>query len=97
MSRMVPPLLLTTLLLAMPAAAEGDHDRIRRAVQEGTILPLSAILDRAEQEHGGRMIEAELEAEHGRLVYEIKLLTTSGRVLKLHYDAGTGEPMAEKR
>ena len=40
-----------------------------------------------------RMIEAELEHEHGRMVYELKLLTVEGRVVKLYYDARSGMPL----
>lgn len=76
---------------AIALADDDDHDRARHAVEAGRILPLKEILARAEADCPGRMIEAELEDEHGRLVYELKMLTADGRVMKLHYDAGTGE------
>jgi uncharacterized membrane protein YkoI len=78
--------LLLALLLAGPAWAD-DHDDVRRAVQAGEILPLSVILDTVNAEYSGELIEAELERRHGRPVYEIKLLTKDGTLLKLYYDA----------
>ncbi len=88
---------LLCLALAAPAlAGEREHDRVRRAVEAGQVLPLKTILDRAEKEQPGQLLEAELEHEHGRLVYELKLLTPEGRVVELLFDAATGEPLAEK-
>lgn len=72
------------------AMADDDHDRARRAVEDGRILPLKDIIARAEAAYPGQLIEAELEEERGVMIYEIKMLTTDGRVMKLHYDAGTG-------
>lgn len=67
-----------------------DQDRARAAVQRGEVLPLRDILERAEAEFPGRLLEAELEDDHGRLTYEVKLLTEDGRVLELVYDARDG-------
>ncbi len=75
---------------AAPASA-SDHDRARRAVEEGRILPLKEILARAQGAYPGQVIEAELEDEDGMIVYEIKMLTTDGRLMKLSYNAATGK------
>lgn len=64
-----------------------DHERAREAVRSGEIAPLSEILDQVERDFVGRMLEVELEDEDGRWVYEIKMLTEDGRVVKLLYDA----------
>jgi uncharacterized membrane protein YkoI len=87
-------ILLAALLAGGPALAEEhdhDHDRARRAVEEGRILPLRDILARAESSVPGQMVGVELEEEHGAMVYEIKMVTTDGRVMTLLYDARTGE------
>ncbi len=75
---------------AVPASA-SDHDRARRAVEEGRILPLKEILARAQAVAPGQVIEAELEDEGGLVIYEIKVLTGDNRVMKLSYNAATGE------
>lgn len=86
-------------LLAMALVAGGaavakdhdhDHDRARRAVEEGRMLPLRDILARVEVDYAGQVIEAELEEQGGAAVYEIKIMTNAGRLMKLHYDARTG-------
>jgi uncharacterized membrane protein YkoI len=84
--------MVAALAVVGPAAAgkDHDHDRARRAVEEGRILPLREILARAQTTHPGQVIEAELEDEGGAIVYEIKILTTDGRMMKLHYNAATG-------
>jgi uncharacterized membrane protein YkoI len=92
---------LTAFLMAALAAvgtavASEDHDRARRAVDEGRILPLKDILARAQGAYPGQVIEAELEDEGGAIVYEIKILTADGRVMTLYYKAATGELLKVK-
>lgn len=87
------------LLLAIPAvpAAAGDHERALELRRAGAILPLAAILDRAQAQYGGEAIEVELEEEDGAYVYEIELLGPDGVVRDYLYDAVTGTPLGEKR
>jgi uncharacterized membrane protein YkoI len=78
-----------TLATVFPAQA-GDsngHERARRAVESGEILPLREILQRVERDTPGQVIEVELEREAGRWVYEIKLLATGGAMVELEVDA----------
>jgi len=97
MTRLVFILLAAVFLLpaAAGAGAGGDHDHdwVRRAVQSGEILPLSAILERVGSEYDGEMVEAELERKRGHPIYEIKMVTRDGRLLKLHYDARDGRKL----
>ncbi len=87
---------LAALIACGPALADNDHDRARRAVEEGRILPLKDILARAETAYPGQLIEAELEDEDGVMIYEIKMLTKDGRLMKLLYDAGNGALLKAK-
>lgn len=84
------------ILTCFPARAGDDHDRIRRLVQAGEILALERILEQVDRDYPGELIEAELEDEHGRRVYEIKRLTRDGRLLKLYYDAADGARLKVK-
>lgn len=79
---------------ALAGDDDDDHDRALEALRRGEVLSLRAILDRAAADQPGDLIEAELEHEHGRPLYELKLLTPEGRVLKLKYDARTGERLS---
>jgi len=67
-----------------------EHDAIRGALQRGEVLPLAKILAIAQEKVPGDVIEVELETERGTLIYEIKVLTQSGRVREIKIDARTG-------
>ncbi len=97
---MMRPVVLALLLVlaALPAHAgeRHDHERARAALLAGEVMPLGRLLDRLAQTNPGDLLEAELEDEHGRLVYELKLLTPGGRVQEILVDARTGEPLASE-
>ncbi len=78
---------------AAPAGAHGrsDHERAREAVRSGEAMPLDALLVRVGAAYPGRVLELELEREHGRWVYEIRVLQADGRLLRLDVDAATAE------
>ena len=79
------------LALGSAAWASGEQyreqDRARAALQAGQVLPLKTVLERLERTHPGQVLEVELEQDQGRWIYEIKLLETGGRLLKLKLDA----------
>ena len=87
-------LLLSPFLLlpALSARADDrrDHERARAALAAGEIRPLAELLAEVERRYAGRVIEAELEREDGRWVYEIRILPASGRVFELRLDGATG-------
>jgi uncharacterized membrane protein YkoI len=83
------------------AAFSDDHDsdedsrlqsptEIRAAVAQGQVLPLPRILELARARVSGDPIKIELESKHGRLEYEVKILTQTGRVREVKLDARTG-------
>lgn len=67
-----------------------EHEEMRAALQRGEVLPLTRILEIAKQQVPGDVIEVELESKRGELVYEIKVLTESGRVREIKIDARKG-------
>ena len=78
-------------LLAIPAQADDiDQDQALILVEQGVILPLHRLIDDALTRFPGRFLEAELERDDGRYVYEIEIISQDGRVLELEYDAVTG-------
>ena len=83
-------------LNAMPAWADSDHDRARQAVQSGQVLPLPTVLEQLAREVPGQVLEVELERDGGRWIYEIKLLQTSGQLVKLKVDAQTAQVLRRK-
>ena len=69
-----------------------EHDIVREALRRGEVLPLGEILAIAEQHVPGDVIEVELESDRKQaLVYEIKILTRTGRVREVRIDARTGQ------
>ena len=99
MKTMIIGVLCTSLVLGITASVAGDDDRsrhereqdaIREALQRGEVLPLAKILAIAQQHVPGDVIEVELENERSSLIYEIKVLTKSGRVREIEIDARTG-------
>ncbi len=84
------PALLALGLLAWAQVAATDQATAREWVASGRILPLAEILATLEREYDGRLLEAELEEEDDRPVYELEWLTPDGRVLEFEVDARDG-------
>ncbi len=66
-----------------------DHERARAALLAGEVLPLQDVLAKVQRSHPGEVLEVELEREHGRWVYELKVLQRGGQLLRLDVDAKT--------
>jgi len=81
---------------SMPAWASDahDHDRARRALEAGEVIPLRNIIERVELAHPGQIIEIELERDDGRWLYELKLLRADGSMAKLLVDARDGRVLS---
>ena len=89
--------LLAAALLNVPAiASDKDHDRAREALKAGQVMPLRTVLESLEREYPGQVLDIEIEEEHGRLIYEVKLLQSDGRLIKLELDAKTATVLSRK-
>ncbi len=69
---------------------EIDHDEALRLTEQGRILPLQSFIDDALRRFPGRFLEAELERDDGRYIYELEIVTRDRSVIDLEYDATTG-------
>ncbi|HOW62749.1 MAG TPA: peptidase [Candidatus Contendobacter sp.] len=75
-----------------PVLADYDHDRVRQLRATGQILALETIIANHRHRHpGDQLLEAELEFEQGRYVYELKMLGSDGVVREFEYNARSGE------
>lgn len=99
MSRMILPVVAALALAAAAAplavadqgrGRSGDHDDARRAVELRQALPLSRIMEIAQQAVPGEIVEVELDRDDGKLIYEIDILTQTGRLRQVEIDAETG-------
>lgn len=89
------PLSVATLLLAATSSFGDslDHDAVKALREAGRILPMEVVMRRALAARPGQLLEAELEREQGRYLYEIRILDPDGQVQVLELDAATGEPI----
>lgn len=89
------PLLAGVLLASVPVAA-SDHDKgapdaVRRAVEAGEIKSLADILASVRGKLPGEIAGVEIEREHGRWLYEFRLVDDKGRLYEAYVDARSGE------
>jgi uncharacterized membrane protein YkoI len=71
-----------------------DYDRARRAVSRGDILPIAQLLEQLHARFPGEVVAVEFEDEHGRGVYEFKIVDETGRLLEVYVNAETGEVLS---
>jgi len=88
-------------VFAQYAIADDDQKTAREALQAGKIRPLMELLEKVESAYEGKILEVELESkddgnDYGEemMIYEIKLLTPQGNVVKLFFDARNLELLA---
>lgn len=93
---------IATLLMAAIAPAPllahdrstDKHRHLREAVRSGKLLPLNRIMAIAQARAPGEIIKIELDDDdddyRNRVIYEVKTLSRSGRVMKVELDAATG-------
>jgi uncharacterized membrane protein YkoI len=81
-------------------AGEEDHERARKALEAGEVLPLKTILERVERTYPGQVMDVELEREREgsgeRWIYKVKVLRTGGDLVKLKVDARDGTVRGSK-
>jgi uncharacterized membrane protein YkoI len=70
------------------------YDRARRAVSRGEILPIAQLLEQVHARFPGEVVSVEFEDEHGRAVYEFKIVDETGRLLEVYVNAQTGEVLS---
>ncbi len=93
--------LILTVSATTASARADDHGRDDDAAPKaGEVVPLEKLLTRIREDFNGHILEVEIEQEWrqgGRIwVYEAKLLTPKGHVLKLEYDAESLELLESK-
>lgn len=85
---------------AVTHADENDHERARKALEAGEVLPLKTILERVESAYPGQVMDVELEREHEgrgeRWMYKLKILRPGGALVRLKVDARDGTVLGSK-
>jgi uncharacterized membrane protein YkoI len=73
-----------------------DHERARRAFQQGQIRSLGELMTQLRSDLGGEVIEVELKTKRGTYYYKFKVLAPDGRLSELSADAATGKIVDRK-
>jgi len=82
--------LVAGMINVIAEADDFSRSEIRQLVSEGVILPLDTILKKYPEQEYGKLLDLEVEKEHGNIVYELEFLRVDGRVLELEIDASDG-------
>ena len=53
-------------------------------------ISIEQAIQTAKQQVSGKVIEAELEEEHGKRVWEVEIMTSDDRIRKIYIDSETG-------
>lgn len=98
----IAALLLAAIVPATVWAHDQDdeHRHLREAVLSGKLLPLNRIMAIAQSKAPGEIVKIELDDDDddydGKIIYEVKTLSKSGRVMKVEIDAATGKVLKVK-
>jgi len=99
MKKIVAIVLTVSCLISGQAFADDDReqDQALKLRQQGAILPLEEILKAAKKIHQGRVVEVELQKEHGTYIYELEIVDTSGQVWEMKLDAKDATVLSSER
>ena len=76
-----------TLMVASSAFGE-EHNKLEMAA--AAKVTIDEAIKTASEKLAGKIIEAELEQKHNKLVWEVEVVTTENKVMEVHIDAETG-------
>jgi len=76
-------------ILAVADSALGEeHNKLEMAA--AAKITINEAIKTASEKVAGKIIEAELERKHDKLVWEVEVLTAENKVMEVHIDAETG-------
>jgi predicted small secreted protein len=81
-------LLLTSGAMVAGSAFGEEQDKIEMAA--AATVTIDEAIKTASEKIAGKIIEAELEKKHNKLVWEIEVVTAENKVMEVHIDAETG-------
>jgi len=78
------------------AGEEVSQDEIRSLVQRGELLSLETIMSLYPEEEFGKLLDLEVEQEHGDIIYELEFLHANGLIVELKIDARNGKLLEQE-
>ena len=82
------------LTWGLALSSEGTHEEGKGLLTAK--LSMEEAITKAKAQFPGQVLEAELEREHGQVVYEIEIASTTGVVTEITVDAQSGELLSSK-
>lgn len=79
---------MTSTLLR--AGEDISQNKIRELVRQGKLMSLESIMLLYPEKQYGKLLDLEVEREHGAVIYELKFLRADGRIIELEIDAANG-------
>ncbi len=76
-----------TMIVADPASGE-EHSKVEMAA--AATVTIHDAIKTALEKVSGTVIEAELDRKHGKLIWEVEVVTAEHRIMEVHIDAETG-------
>ena len=84
-------MLAATMVMGGPAWSDEKGEGSKSEMAAAAKVTIDQAIKTASKKVSGKVIEAELEQEHGKLVWEVEIVTAGNKVMEVHIDAGTGE------
>jgi len=82
---------LAIVLVAAGAAYGDEKEKNGKAEMAATAkVTIEQAIKTASEKVSGKIIEAELELKHNKLVWEVEVVTADKKVMEIHIDADTG-------
>jgi len=76
------------------ALAAQSHEDVKTEMANDSQITIEQAIHHAMKEVPGTVIKAELEKEHGPLMWEIEVVTADGKVNEVHIDGTSGKRLA---
>lgn len=92
----VATLICLTAVLVGPVWSDekgkGKKDEVKAAIEMAATakVTIDQAIKTASEKVSGKVIEAELEKKHNKLVWEVEVLTADKKLMEVHIDAETG-------
>ena len=78
-----------TLTLAGSAFGE-EHEQNKVAMAAVAKITIHEAIKTASEKMAGKIIEAELERKHDKVIWEVEVVTAENKVMEVHIDAQSG-------
>jgi uncharacterized membrane protein YkoI len=87
-----------TISFTQPAMAgkKLNQNEARELVEQGIIQSLDKILARHQLDKNSRLLDVDLERDHGRIIYELEVIGNDGVVREYYFDAKDGQLLKEE-